>query len=183
MDRETLTSDLASQAELNWRVSDLRAVQYASHSVSWVPVASLISPPGSLALHLGLSSQGRWLVVSPDGTVDDFEARQSYLHLFPLMEMSRADVTEMLLAEFATHRLNQAWIEYFPFEEILAAALKYDSKFWPDFALQWVPSFSRTAAIMEALEVLNKQGRTQQQRHRAKRLLLEKCKELQTGIE
>lgn len=87
------------------------------------------------------------------------------------MAISHQDAIEMLLAEFAKHNLDQAWLEHFPFARIVAAALKSDSTYWPDLALSWVPALPMSAEIRLALEVLNKEGRTQQQRHRAKRLL------------
>jgi hypothetical protein len=171
MDRELLTSQLATSNVLAWRAGRLRGTEQQPDLIRWAPVATLTTVPETPALQLGVSSKGRWLVVSPDGTVDDFESTQYYWPLFSLMEISHHDASEKLRVELAKHNLDKAWLEHFPFERIVAAALKSDSKYWPDHALSWVPSFRMSAEIRSALELLSKQGRTQQQRHRAKKLL------------
>jgi hypothetical protein len=174
MDRESLIVQLAASQELEWRSSRQRQRSGSPSRaiLTWTPAATLIVKLGTPALSLGLSSTGRWLLFSRgEGTVFDFDTAQYYLWLFPLLEMSHRDANEAIISELKKHALDEAWIEYFPFQQIVAAALESDSKYWPDLALDWVPSVAPSPLIVAALQVLGQQGRTQQHRHRAKKLL------------
>jgi hypothetical protein len=130
-------------------------------STRWIQVASLKPLTEGPVLELGLTEGGRWVASAADNSVIDMEATGNYLPLFPLLEFSYEKAKEVLLHEFSTRGLDQAWLTVFPFEGLVAAALTSGSKFWPDLALRWIDRMRMSAPLIDALSFLVKEGKTQ----------------------
>ncbi len=168
--KKTLLEQLRHATQDRWKIARPRR-HSDSDLILWLPVASLQPVPGDPTLTVGLSQNGTWVVASIDGSVLDLEVTGNYLPLFPLLEIPYEAARNALLEELHRNRIDQSWLVVFPFEQTVAAALKSVSKYWPDYALRWIPSLPISDVVREGLTLLEQKGRTQQQRHAARKLL------------
>jgi hypothetical protein len=122
-------------------------------------------------LEIGLTEEGRWVVAAADGSIADVEAAENYLPLFPLLEGSFDEARDSLEAEFRKRGLNEKWLQFFPFEEMVAAALISRSKSWAGLAFEWLDTLGPSDTLCAALDLVRNTGMTQQQRHHAARTL------------
>jgi len=139
--------------------------------IRWKLVASFAPVPDAPIVELGISENGTWVVPATDATVWDVDETGRYMTLFPLLLMSYFQARNVLELEFGRHGIDPQWVSEFPFAKIAASALKTSFGGWPDGALEWAPSLPPSDDLRDGLTFLNKQGRTQHQRHRAAKLL------------
>jgi hypothetical protein len=168
--REDLKQQLKDRFASQFSLGRLRGVPNGE-AIRWALVAILRPLAAGPVLEVGLTEEGRWVVAAADGSITDVEATQDYLPLFPLLEMSFEDARKALRAQFLQHGLNANWLAFFPFEQIVVAALVSRSAAWAGRALQWLDTLSPSAALRAAVDTLRSTGITQQQRHHAARLL------------
>jgi hypothetical protein len=165
-----LTKEIASTRDEKWRQGRDRSKPNRAE-VRWLEAASLKPTIEGPILEFGLTPDGRWVVSAADGSVVDVESTGEYLPLFPLLEVSYDKAREDLYREFSIRGLNPDWLKLFPFDRVVASALTGGSKFWPDLALDWAERLEMSEVLCNALDFLQKHGKTQQQRHRARGLL------------
>jgi hypothetical protein len=139
----------------------------------WKPAASLKPLPDEAVplLAFGISEVGTWVVPSPNGEITDVESSNNFWPLFPLLDMPYERLRCTLKEEFARHGIDRMWNDEFPFSGIAAAALRSDSKFWPNGALEWASHMPISDELQSALAYLVEHGSTQTQRRRAQALL------------
>jgi hypothetical protein len=172
-----LLGELRRIGQVRWRCSPERGVEAgSSHGMNWIPVALLKPIPDGPELELGLTEDGQWVRPAAENSVIVASSPKSYLFFFTLLEMSHQQARETLEREFTTHGIDREWVRFFPFEQLVASALTSGSKFWPDSALPSLDTMEISDIIRDALDVLQKNGKTQQQRHAARRLL-KKCRQ------
>ena len=70
------------------------------------------------------------MVAAADGSVMDVQATRNYLSLLPLLELSIDDARHRLNTEFKKSGMDEKWLHFFPFDELVAAALTSRSKAW-----------------------------------------------------
>ena len=168
--RDSLAQQLRSVPNPAWVQSKLRD-DSTGLLVRWLPIASIELRQAGSGLQIGLSDQGQWVVAAADGTVANVESADEYLPLFPLLEMPLDEARAVLATELRARRLPEEWLHAFPFDGLVVAALTARSKFWPGLALSWAAALHGSERVIAALDVVQKLGLTQHQRHEAARIL------------
>ncbi len=164
-----LTAQLSKCNLSQWRTGPSRQ-HTQGPNVEWIEVAALYPSPHGPILEIGLTKEGHWVVAAADGSVHDLTETSEYLPLFPLLERSFEDVRNTLETEFARRGLDEGMLASFPFELVVESALKSTLTAWPDLALTWVDRLPVSDSLLQALIYLEANGRTQSQRHGARRL-------------
>lgn len=168
--RHDLEQQLKTVVSQRFAVGRVRS-QQNGQTVRWLLAASLKPLAVGPALEIGLTEDGRWVVAAADDSVVDVEALENYLPLFPLLEMPFEKARETLEAEFKKRGLNEKWLLFFPFENMVAAALTSRSRSWSNLALQWLDKLGPSQTLCAAVDLVRSTGMTQQQRHRAAHVL------------
>lgn len=140
-------------------------------NVRWKLAASFKPVEDKATLEFGLSEDGDWVVPTSDGSVRKLSEGREYLPLYPLLEVQLPELRTAIEREFRRHGISLEWLEEFPYALIAASALTSGSKYWPDDALRWTENLPLSGELENALRFLRQEGRTQNQRHRAAKLL------------
>jgi hypothetical protein len=137
---------------------------------AWVPVLDVHGH-----VRLGISDEGRW-VLQTNETLMRLDETEHMAPLLPLLERSLSDVHDCLVQGLAARNLPEALAEEFPAEELVIFGLNAWGKHWPKMALNWAEAKPATDRVTAVLRRLLDEGRTQEVRHAAKRLLARWCR-------
>jgi hypothetical protein len=137
----------------------------AEPPVRWSPICDV-----QVDVRLGILEDGRWVVQTNRGLVRLDEA-DNLSALLPLLEGPPSDVHSTLVRALSARHLPDSLAENFPTEELIIFGLNAWGKHWPMMALKWAESRIVTDRVAVVLRRLVDEGRTQQIRHGAKRLL------------
>lgn len=168
--RRILCDELTANANDRFVVASVRGGSDAE-VVRWMLVASIRPLAEGPLLEVGLTEDGRWVVATADGSVVDLQAAGNYLPLFPLLELPVDDARDRLRTQFAERGVNEQWLHLFPFQELVVEALTGRSKSWASLAFRWLERLGPSEMLNAAVDVLRSTGLTQEQRHKAARLL------------
>jgi len=167
--RPTLANAL-QEHDVSWELRRNRG-KTSRGSQRWVHIVSFTPNPHGPVMRLGLTEGGYWGIATGEDEFLEFNDGDNHLPLFPLLELPYAEARGTIAGALRDSGLSELWVQLFPFEQLTAAALRSESRFWPDYALRWVHETQLSPAIADALEYVLKEGKTQKQRHEAKRLL------------
>lgn len=101
-----------------------------------------------------------------------FQERAIYMPLLPLLELSYMNARELVDVGAKAAHLSQAVADDFPFKELVAYALAWETDYWPDNAIKWLEQgFPMNWEIAEGLKRLSNNPRSGQRlRHSASAL-------------
>jgi hypothetical protein len=133
--------------------------------VRWSPIRDL-----PVDVRLGISDDCRWVLQTAEGLIRLDEA-DNLTGLLPLLERSPSDIHSSLVRTLSAYGLPEAVAENFPTEELIVFGLNAWGKHWPMMGLHWAETRPATDAVATVLRRLVDEGRTQEIRHGAKRLL------------
>jgi hypothetical protein len=121
-------------------------------------------------VRFGISDDGRWVLQTNDGLVP-LDQADNLTGLLPLLERSPSDVHTSVVRALQVHHLPEAVAETFPAERLIIFGMNAWGKHWPMMALKWAETRAATDRVAVVLRRLVEEGRTQEIRHGAKRLL------------
>lgn len=168
--RNELTASLHRFIRGGWKVGH-RFGKDNGELLRWTLAATLHPTNECPNLEIAILESGEWAAISIDGAVFDIESRNEYFPFFPLLEMEYETVYNLLLSEFERNLAEPKWINEFPFESIVIAALRGASKFWPDYALSWATRLPLSIELGNTLQEVATNGATRQQRVLARSIL------------
>lgn len=157
-----MSRELLSQVT-SWNESPIDGDE--SKSLKWVEVVAL----ETLGLLLGISYNGNWVRMGKE-SVFEFFAGQSYLPLYPILELALADVKMTVKGGLVSSQLPIELLESFPFQEVAISGMNFGSEYWCDLSLKYVEQLRDDKELVNALNTCSKNAPTQKLRHQAKKL-------------
>ncbi len=157
-----MNRELLSQVT-SWNESPIDGNE--SKSLKWIEVVTL----EAIGLLLGISCNGNWVRMGKE-SVFEFFAGQSYLPLYPILELALLDVKMAVKGGLESSQLPIELLESFPFQEVAFSGMNSGSEYWCDLSLKYVEQLRYDEELVNALNACSKNAPTQKLRHQAKKL-------------
>jgi len=162
--QEQLLGELG-RPDLTWKIKTLHGSE-GGEDYRWLPIVDL--PFGKISL--GLSCTGQWARAT-DSYIKIFDEREPCVFFLPVLEGSPEVVCCLIVDGLKICGLSETFVGLFPFEDIVATALKSQSEYWIGLALKWVSFFLSSNIFNAELRSIIDTGPAQSIRHKAKSLL------------
>ncbi len=169
--RQELGKIFAREARSHLEASPARREGSVEPVLAWLPLAKIRPNEDGPEIMVGFSERSTIVVRASDGSVTDVDSNQFFLPLYPLLELPYLSVRQLLADELKRRGIDSKFLDVFPFGGLVTAALRSDSKFWPDLALRCLDELAPDETVKGALEHLLQHGKTQRQRHQAMKVL------------
>jgi hypothetical protein len=162
--QEELRAEL-TRPGLAWKTSPDYEDQLRTE-LQWLPVVNF----AVARIELGLSSDGRWVVVAPR-SVCAFSPDKPCIFLLPVLEVDLEEARRHLEQGLLANGLSTEFLKIFPFEDVVATGLASHSERWASLALKWAEQMPTSPKLQSASQMLRSDGPTQKIRHAAQKLL------------
>jgi hypothetical protein len=119
---------------------------------------------------MGISDTGKWVILIREGLLAFVDQASDYPGLLPVLEAPRPVFESQLKKALSDLGLPEGLAVRFPIEKVAISALKAWGDCWPALGLEWAETIPASDGLIEILGKLMRDGRTQQIRHRVKRI-------------
>lgn len=161
---EQLLSELR-RPHIVWR-RGARHGSAGSEPIDWIPISNI----HQASIQLGLSSDGRWVRVTPRSVIE-MRDEEPAVFMLPVLEVTLGEFQRLIEEGLKYQGMGGQLFGTFPVQEVTITGLESHSEHWEDLALKWAPHLTLTPRLRVALEKLARQGATQQLRHAARKMV------------